>query len=163
MCLLLIPEIWQGIDFYRDNHDGMPTLSILGRFNTWLDQKHLQWISRKVSIPLWWFLLCKNGYTNSQLEKKPQHHDNIIGNSQVAHIFHILSDAWIKRIETDKTLNCIFQNIYQNVKDKLGKKYSQQLPLVFFFLLWLNENSLRSKTVPNTMQKLWKINLNWRK
>lgn len=40
VCLCLIPEIWQGIDFYRYNHHGIPTPSILGHLSTWLDQKH---------------------------------------------------------------------------------------------------------------------------
>lgn len=108
--MLLIPKIWQGIDFYRENHHGIPTLSILGHFNTWLDQKHsYNGFPEECQYFYADFLLFKNGYTNSQLEKEK--YNNIVGNIQVTHIFHTLSVARIKRIELDKTLNCIFQNI----------------------------------------------------
>lgn len=173
-CLLLISEIWQDIHFYRNDHHGIPTLSILGNFNNWLDWNHSyngfpeqQQYSYYKNI-LAYILLCKNEYTNSQTKKKRKkisYFNNILGNVQVTHIFHILSVVGIKRFDPENTLNCILQNIYNNVKYNLKGKYSLWFPLAFFFpfLLRRNKNSLRSKIFPNTKQKLLKINLNWRK
>lgn len=68
-------------------------------------------------------------------KKKKSYFNNILGNVQVTHIFHILSVVGIKRFDPENTLNCILQNIYNDVKYNLKGKYSPWFPLAFFFPL----------------------------